>query len=136
MKPEEFSEGAYELASDVTNPLGDRRVTREFCRLPVWKEGTRVFLRFDPDPDFAGQPVIFTRYTFEGVRPGREGSDGRKRWDALTRALRGPLPADVTSLCAIAGWENWDSPLLHRLVADGKITLADVQNAINAEREA
>ncbi len=36
--------GIYTLTRDVVNPLGDKRVKREFDRMPLWKKGMRLIV--------------------------------------------------------------------------------------------
>lgn len=41
----DLAPGLYTLTRDVANPLGDRRVTKEFDRIAVWPKGARVSVR-------------------------------------------------------------------------------------------
>lgn len=130
--------GIYIITRDVENPRGDKRVRREFKRDPVWPKGTRLIVKewSTSDPDCTRlEAYPLGRYSTDGFMLDyyeRTGEAERAQVDALLAPGVLELePPSLESALAIRGDLRRYDVLLDRLIAMGKITIADVLAAID-----
>lgn len=127
--------GRYRVVQDVENPLGDRRykVSYELAKIPLWNKGMVINVaksHIAPDGVEA-----FTKFRHCGIlmTPHTKDTDpSGVRWAALEPHLE-KLPVGVKELLVVENMEHWYSPILQRLVDEGKVTLEDVSAAFKAE---
>lgn len=111
--------GCYELAEDVKNPSPDRRSYHDWTNAPVWKKGTRLYVR--------GIPFI----SIERVGHWPHQNVQRyqtERWNALA-AMMVPIKEDLSFLIHRRYIDGSWPDILQILIDRGKITLADVEAA-------
>lgn len=128
----DLAAGCYVLEDDVTNPRPDKRVTRNWTCSPVWKKGTRLYVRathrYSDNENVVSRAIecIDERWTHMNVHRGWSDGD---RWNALAARML-PVPEDLDFLLHrrdIGGYSRTE--VLRVLVDQGRITLADIEAA-------
>jgi hypothetical protein len=127
----DLAAGCYVLDDDVTNPRPDKRVTRNWTCSPVWKKGTRLYVRSNRYPDNENVvsraiECIDERWTHMNVHRGWSDAD---RWNALAAHMR-PVLEDLDFLLHrrdIGGYSR--AEVLRVLLEWRRITLADIEAA-------
>jgi hypothetical protein len=140
MKP-----GIYFFTCDVKNPCGDRRVTREFARQPIWEKGTRVCVRarhfrrdIELPPELSNSLEIFEigGYAHDGFDLDRAFEDPKKiaRIAAVTApGVLEPEPRSLESELYLRH-EEYDANytrMLEVLIKTGKVTIDQALEALD-----
>lgn len=131
--------GIYYFKTDTANPCGDKRVSREFARLPVWKKGFRVAVQ--KDWEMGGVIRIFALggYSFGGFRlvngKLRSAYTDDAKLEAATPVLLAALVPEPDSLDVVHYVETVSyEEMIEALLKVGKVTLEDIRNAVRSEK--
>ncbi|WNM70246.1 hypothetical protein [Myxococcus phage Mx1] len=125
MKP-----GTYVLNKDVANPKPDRRLKYDWRRAAVWEKGQRFQVNTDSF-DASGILITWTVITLLGkYQPLRTDDDSIQE---LVANLS-PIPEKELSLedVLVADGQGAANRALHLLVRAGKLTVADVAEALKS----
>ncbi len=120
---EKIAPGHYVLTRDVKNPKPDRR-SKDWNKLEMWPKGTQIYVR---------QTNVDTQIEFiESRWPTLHSVDSySETYDGIAAALEPAKETYKRLLHRIHVRNTWW--LLKRLVAMGKITFADIEQAANEE---
>ena len=137
--------GIYRITRNVKNPQGDKRVTRKFADLPVWPAGMRVVVRSEHIEGDLYRLRIFkvNGFSHDGMyldlhKHVIKSSLGTNlKYVQAVRALLTlgvlePEPVSLESELHLRHYENFNSPLLERLIKSGELTIAEVLEALDS----
>jgi len=119
----QIEQGHYVLTRDVKNPKPDRR-SKEWNKLEMWPKGTQVYVRYTN---------INSQIEFiESRWPTLQSIDSySEAYDVIAAALEPAKETYKRLLHRIGVHNTWW--VLKRLVVMGKVTLADIEQAVNEE---
>jgi hypothetical protein len=123
--------GLYRLTKDVANPNGDRRVKHDWRRLPLIKAGTKFEVEVrTAEVEGTGK----TRFYAVLARVGTYKIASATLHEAVFKAVVEALEPAERTLADYVRASSGET-ILKKLIANGKITLADVAEVVGEEND-
>jgi hypothetical protein len=129
--------GHYRLSQDIQNPHVDRRVKHDWWLLPTIPAGARFLVEqrmvkslFDNEDQLQTSVLrVWNDGSYSVVGWWCDGDEGTERWNLIAENLLPVNTMDLRGLFAQEGFHNLEYRILEELLASGKLTLKDIEEA-------